>query len=323
MKRIAFITGIAGQDGSYLAELLLQNGYDVHGLIRRAAVANSEHRLWRLQPILNSITLHYGDITDYAGLFRLVSHLYPSEVYHLAAQSNVKVSFQDDFGTMHANAYGTHCLLEVLRLASPGSKFYFAGTSEMFGATQEAPQNENTPFDPISPYAISKVSGYYMTRMYRRAYDLFAVGGILFNHESPRRGDDFVTRKIIKAAVAIKKGEKNELHLGNLDARRDWGYAKEFVEAMWAMLQASQPSDYVIGTGKQHSVRDFVREAFDAVGLDWQKYVIIDQSLLRPLDVANLVADSTRARNQLGWYAKVTLKELVTLMIEEEMRQSR
>jgi len=319
MKR-AFITGITGQDGSYLAELLLAKNYEVHGLIIRHAIEDKVNQLSRIKHIQDKIHLYYGDVTDYPTLWRLFTKIQPDEVYHLAAQSQVGISFEDDFGTLRVNINGTHNILSVTKETCPKARFYFAGSSEMFGQVGETPQNEKTPFNPVSPYAISKVAGFYLTKMYREAYDLFACSGILFNHESPRRGFEFVTRKITSTAVKIKLGVEKELRLGNIETQRDWGFAGDYVEAMWLMLQQDKPDDYVIGTGESHTVKEFIELAFEYLGLDWKKYVIIDEKLYRPAEVYELKADYSKAKRILGWEPKVKFRELVKMMVEEDLK---
>lgn len=320
MKK-AMITGITGQDGSYLAELLLDKGYEVHGLIRRASTFNTsriEHLF--VDPHVEGarLFLHYADLTDGSRLATLVGKIQPVEVYHLAAQSHVRVSFDEPEFTGDTTGLGTTRLLEALRLVSADARFYQAASSEMFGATPP-PQDESTPFYPRSPYGAAKVYAYWMTRNYREAYGMFAVNGILFNHESPRRGETFVTRKITRAAARIKTGLDANVYLGNLDAVRDWGYAKEYVEAMWLMLQSEQPQDYVIATGTAHSVRQFVEYTFGHVGLDWQEYVRFDERYLRPTEVDALIGDASKAHNELGWKASVLTPDLARLMVEADL----
>lgn len=317
--KTAFITGITGQDGSYLAELLLRDGYEVHGLVRRSAAEDEQARFSRINDIFDDITVHYGDVSDYPTLWNIIARTKPDEVYHLAAQSQVGVSFKDPFGTFRTNADSTHYLLSALRELAPGARFYFAGTSEMFGDVLETPQSENTPFNPVSPYGISKVTGHHLTKMYREAYGVFACGGILFNHESPRRGFEFVTRKITSAVARIKLGKQSELCLGNLDAKRDWGFAGDYVEAMHKMLRADEPRDYVIGTGESRSVREFLEIAFEAAGLKWEDYVKVDEQFLRPAEVHKLCADPSRAREELGWEPKTSFEELVRMMVEHDL----
>jgi GDPmannose 4,6-dehydratase len=325
----ALITGITGQDGSYLAEFLLQKGYEVHGLIRRSSTFNTE----RLDHIYADphdpkakLFLHYGDITDSGQLTNLIYNIQPDEIYHLAAQSHVRVSFDMPEFTGDVTGIGTTRLLESIRRSGIKTKFYQASSSEMFGDAPP-PQNEETPFRPRSPYSAAKVYAYWMVKNYREGYGMFSVNGILFNHESPRRGETFVTRKITRALARIKYGFENKLYLGNLEAKRDWGYAPDFVEAMWLMLQQDKPDDYVIATGETHSVREFLEEAFRYAGLDWKKYVEIDKRYFRPLEVEFLQGDPSKAKKKLGWEPKVRFKDLVKIMVEadiknlEEMRQ--
>jgi GDPmannose 4,6-dehydratase len=319
MKR-AFITGVTGQDGSYLAELLLEKGYEVHGLIRRASTFNTG----RLEHIYTDphvegarFFLHYGDLTDGSRLVTLLQRIKPDEVYHLAAQSHVRVSFDEPEFTGDTTGLGTTRLLEAIRMINLNCRFYQASSSEMFGASPP-PQDEHTPFWPRSPYGAAKVYSYWITRNYREAYGMFAVNGILFNHESPRRGETFVTRKISRAVARIRAGLDCDLYLGNLDAVRDWGYAKEYVEAMWLMLQAERPDDYVVATGTAYSVRDFVGFAFDHAGLDWERYVKFDDRYLRPSEVDSLIGDPSKAREVLGWKAKVLAPDLARLMVDAD-----
>ncbi len=319
-KKIALITGISGQDGSYLAELLLSKGYEVHGLIRRLALENKENRFSRLNGILKKIRVHDGDVTNYQTIWRLIAKIKPDEVYHLAAQSFVGLSFLDDFSTLDTNISGTHHILSAVKEMSPKSKFYFAGSSEMFGNVDENPKNEKTKFNPVSPYAISKTAGYFLTQMHRDAYGIFACSGILFNHESPRRGFDFVTRKITSTAAKIKLKMADKLELGNLDAKRDWGFAGDYVAAMWQMLQQKQPDDYVIATGESHSVREFVEAAFDNLGLDWKKYVKTSSEYTRPTDINFLEGDYSKANKKFGWKPKVKFKELVKIMVDADLK---
>lgn len=321
MKKVALITGITGQDGSYLAELLLSKGYEVHGIVRRVALEDETHRLWRLRGILKDIDLHAGSLESYASLFNIILKIKPSEVYHLAAQSYVGYSFEDEFSTLNININGTHYLLSAVKeFAADKVKFYFAGSSEMFGNVKEVPQNENTPFYPRSSYGISKMTGYHLTRNYREAYQLHASNGILFNHESPRRGFEFVTRKISYATARIKKGSKEKLKLGNIHAKRDWGHAKDYVEAMWMMLQQENPEDYVIGTGKEHSVEDFAKKAFAHVGLNYKDHIVIDKKLMRPAEIDILLADCTKARKILKWKPKISFDDLVIDMVEHDLK---
>lgn len=318
-KKKAFITGIAGQDGSYLAELLLEKGYEVHGLVRRVAVEDHRQRLSRLKGSAGSIRMHSGDVSDYPTVWRLIAAIKPDEVYHLAAQSFVGESFEDPVSTLRINIDGTAYLLSAIKELHPACRFYFAATSEMFGRVLSSPQNEKTPFNPVSPYGISKLASFYLVRMYREGYGLFAVSGILFNHESPRRGHEFVTRKITHTAARIKLGLERELRLGNLDAKRDWGFAGDYVEAMWLMLRQKTPRDFVIGTGETHTVREFVEETFKRLGLDWKKYVKIDKAFFRPVDVHMLLADSREARKVLGWKPKTAFRALVYMMVDSDL----
>jgi len=317
----AFITGITGQDGSYLAEFLLYKGYEVHGLIRRASTFNT-HRIDHLfqDPHVSGsrLHLHYGDLSDGSRLTTLLSIIRPNELYHLAAQSHVRVSFDEPEHTGDVTGLGTTRLLEAIRLVSPETKYYQASSSEMFGASPP-PQSEETPFYPRSPYGAAKVYSYWMTKNYREAYGLFACNGILFNHESPRRGETFVTRKITRAAARIKRGQQDKLFLGNLDAVRDWGYAPEFVEAQWLMLQADSPSDYVIATNTAATVRDFLMATFDTLGLDWGKYVEFDPRYVRPTEVDSLVGDYSRAERTLTWKPNVLFEELAQIMVLRDL----
>lgn len=320
MKK-AFITGITGQDGSYLAEFLLHKGYEVHGLIRRASTFNT-HRIDHLfqDPHVAGLRLHlhYGDLSDGSRLTTLLSTIRPDEVYHLAAQSHVRVSFDEPEHTGDVTGLATTRLLEAIRLVSPESKFYQASSSEMFGATPP-PQNEETPFYPRSPYGAAKVYSYWMTRNYREAYGIFACNGILFNHESPRRGETFVTRKITRAAARIKLGMQDKLFLGNLDAVRDWGYAPEYVEAQWLMLQADQPDDYVVATNTAATVAEFLEASFGALDLDWRNHVEFDPRYLRPTEVDALIGDYSKAKTLLGWEPNVLVGELAAKMVERDL----
>jgi GDPmannose 4,6-dehydratase len=319
MKR-ALITGITGQDGSYLTEFLLEKGYEVHGIVRRAAIEDPDHRMSRITHMMDRIIIHPGSVESYPSLFNIVKQIKPDECYHLAAQSFVAYSFSDEFSTLLTNINGTHHMLSAIKEIVPSCRFYFAGSSEMFGNAEESPQNENTPFRPRSAYGISKLTGYHLVRNYREAYGLFAVSGILFNHESPRRGFEFVTRKISSHAAKIKLGLAKELRLGNLDARRDWGHAKDYVKAMWTMLQAGSPDDYVVGTGESHSVREFVKIVFDYLGLDDKKVVIADQTYYRPAEINDLVADASKARSKLGWDYKYRFIDVAREMAESDLR---
>jgi len=318
----ALITGITGQDGSYLAELLLEKGYEVHGIIRRASTFNTERidHLYQ-DPHINGVRLflHYGDIADSTNLIKLLYRLQPDEIYHLAAQSHVRVSFDIPEYTGDVTALGTVRMLESIRETRLKTKFYQASSSEMYGKVVETPQTEKTPFYPRSPYAAAKLYSYWTAVNYRESYGIFACNGILFNHESPRRGETFVTRKITSAAARIKAGLQENLYLGNLDAQRDWGYAKEYIEAMWLMLQQDEPDDYVIATGEAHAVHEFLGEAFSYVGLDWHKLVEIDPKYYRPAEVDCLLGDASKARQKLGWQPKTKFKELVRLMVDADM----
>ena len=319
MSKIALITGITGQDGSYLAEFLLSKDYEVHGIVRRVALEDETHRLWRIRKIRDKINLHAGSLESYASMFRILQKVKPSEVYHLASQSYVGYSFEDEFSTFNTNINGTHNILSAVSEYGNKVRFYFAASSEMFGKVAESPQNENTSFHPRSSYGISKVTGYHLTRNYREAYNLHASSGILFNHESPRRGFEFVTRKISFAAARIKKGLQKELKLGNLDAKRDWGHAKDYVKAMWLMLQKKVPEDYVVGTGREYSVKDFAEKAFKHVGLNYKDYIVIDKKLIRPSEVDSLKADYSKAKKKLNWKPKSSFDDLVTDMVESDL----
>ena len=318
-KKTALITGITGQDGSYLAELLINKNYLVHGLVRRVALENKNHRFWRLQKIINKITIHAASLENYASIIKIIQKIKPDEIYHLGAQSYIDYAFKDEFSTMNTNINGTHYILSAIKDFSPKSKFYFAGSSEMFGKVQQVPQSEMTPFYPRSTYGISKVAGFELTRNYREAYNLFCVSGILFNHESPRRGFEFVTRKISHTVAQIKLGLETKLSLGNLSSKRDWGHAKDYVLAMWMMLQQKKPQDFVVSTGKQFSVERFAEEAFKCVGLDYSKYIKIDKNLIRPAEVDSLLGNSNKARKILGWKPKISFKELVKDMVQSDL----
>lgn len=322
MAKKALVTGITGQDGSYLAELLLAKGYEVHGIIRRASTFNTG----RLDSIYDDphadqrrLTLHYGDLSDASGLARLIGTIQPEEVYNLAAQSHVRVSFDSPEYTTDITGTGTIRLLEAIRDSGIKPRFYQASSSEMFGKVQEIPQKETTPFYPRSPYGCAKVYSFWITVNYRESYGMYACNGILFNHESPRRGETFVTRKITRAVAHIKAGLQKKLYLGNLDAKRDWGYAKEYVEAMWLMLQQDKPDDYVIATNETHSVREFLEVAFGHVGLDWQQYVEMDPRYCRPTEVDLLIGDYSKAKKQLGWEPKTKFADLVKIMIDADV----
>lgn len=319
MKK-ALITGITGQDGSYLAEFLVERGYEVHGIVRRVALEDPEHRLWRIKHILPKLKLESASLESYPSLVRIVGKVQPDESYHLAAQSFVSYSFEDEFSTINTNINGTHYMLAAVKEQCPACRFYFAASSEMFGHVHEVPQTERTPFHPRSPYGISKVAGFDLTRNYREAYKMFALSGILFNHESPRRGYEFVTRKISSTVAKIKLGMADRLVLGNLDAQRDWGFAGDYVRAMWAMLQRETPQDYVIATGETHSVRKFAQLAFDHVGLNWEKYVVVDDMFFRPSEVNLLLGDASKAVREIGWRPQVRFPELVRMMVDNDLK---
>jgi GDPmannose 4,6-dehydratase len=320
MARKALITGITGQDGSYLADLLVARGYEVHGIVRRVALEDPEHRLARLSAVRGRITLHAASLESYASIYHAVAKIVPDECYHLAAQSFVSYSFDDEFSTLNANINGTHFMLAAVKNLAPKCRFYFAASSEMFGRAEEAPQNGKTRFHPRSSYGISKVCGFELTRNYREAYGMHASSGILFNHESPRRGFEFVTRKITSGLARILAGELHELKLGNLEAKRDWGHAREYVEAMWLMLQQPAPDDYVVGTGEAHSVREFAELAFSFAGLDYRQHVVPDKELYRPAEVNILQADCAKARDRLGWRHRTGFESLVREMVEADCR---
>ena len=319
----AFITGISGQDGSYLAELLLSKGYEVHGIVRRTSSVFRE-RLEYLYPEHKDkdLLLYYGDLADGSSLARLLYKIQPHEIYNLAAQSHVKISFDIPEYTADVDALGTIRLLEWVRESGHRAKFYQASSSEMFGKVLETPQKETTPFYPRSPYACAKVFSHYITVNYRESYGVFGCNGILFNHESPRRGENFVTRKITKGIADILAKKASVIRLGNLDAKRDWGYAKDYVEAMWLMLQHPKPDDYVIATGETHSVREFVEEAFKVVGLDWEKYVVVDKKYFRPAEVDLLMGDASKAKQVLGWTPKISFKELAHMMVKADCAEA-
>jgi GDPmannose 4,6-dehydratase len=314
-QKRALITGITGQDGSYLAELLLEKGYEVIGMIRRSSTVNFE----RIQHIQNRIKFVAGDLLDQASLIDILSECRPHEVYNLAAQSFVQTSWSQPVFTGEVTALGVTRLLDAIRLKDPGIRVYQASSSEMFGKVREVPQTETTPFYPRSPYGVAKVYGHWITVNYRESYNLYAVSGICFNHESPRRGHEFVTRKVCRAAARIKMGLQNELRMGNMDARRDWGYAPDYVEGMWRMLQPETPEDYVLATGKTQTVERLVQLAFETVGLDYRKYVVQDPQFMRPAEVDLLVGDATKADKNLGWKATTSFDELVKIMVEAEM----
>jgi GDPmannose 4,6-dehydratase len=318
-RKSALITGITGQDGSYLAEHLLAEGYDVHGVVRRVAIEDPDRRFGRITHLLDRIKLHAASLESYPSIFHVFSQQKYDECYHLAAQSFVAESFADGFSTLNANIGGTHYVLAALRELQPGCKFYFAGSSEMFGKVREVPQKETTPFHPRSPYGISKVAGFELTRNYREAYGMYCCNGILFNHEGPRRGFEFVTRKISSGVARIKMGLASEVRLGNLDARRDWGHSADYVRAMHMMLQQPEPDDYVIGTGETHSVREFCELAFAEVQLDYRDFVKVDEALYRPAEVDLLIGDPSKARRILGWEPKHTFRDLVAEMVQSDL----
>ncbi len=316
----ALITGITGQDGSYLAEFLLKKNYKVYGILRRVAFEDETHRLWRIKHLLNKIELKSASLESYASIVKIIQKIKPDEIYHLGAQSFVGYSFQDEFSTLNTNINGTHYILSAIKDFSPKTKFYFAGSSEMFGKVQNKTQDENTRFYPRSAYGISKVAGFELTRNYREAYNIFACSGILFNHESPRRGFEFVTRKITSSVAKIKNGKQKYLYLGNINAKRDWGHAKDYVRAMWLMLQQKKPSDYVIGTGQMHSVKEFLNLAFSIAGLDYKKFLKIDKKFYRPAEVKTLRANYSKAKRILRWKPKINFKELVKEMVNEDLK---
>ena len=319
MTKRALITGITGQDGSYLADYLLSLGYEVHGLVRRVAFETPGTRFSRITHLIDRVTLHPASLESYASIFHIFSKHDFDECYHLAAQSFVAESFADGFSTMNMNINGTHYVLAALRELRPKCRFYFAGSSEMFGNVNEVPQKENTAFQPRSPYGISKVAGFHLTRNYREAYGLFCVSGILFNHESPRRGLEFVTRKTTSTVARIKLGLASELRIGNLEAKRDWGHAKDYVRAMHTMLQQSEADDFVIATGETHSVRELCEIAFSEVGLDYRKFVKVDERYYRPAEVDLLIGDASKAQRELGWQPTYTFKELIREMVQSDL----
>jgi len=318
MKK-ALITGITGQDGSYLAEYLLELGYEVHGIVRRVALEDPYTRLWRINHLVDKVILHSASLESFPSIFKIFQEVKPDECYHLAAQSFVSYSFEDEFSTMNTNINGTHFILTALKSVCPECKFYFAGSSEMFGKVEEIPQKESTKFHPRSVYGISKLAGYELTRNYREAYNIFACSGILFNHESPRRGFEFVTRKITSCAAQIKLGLLNEIKLGNIEARRDWGYAKDYVKGMHAMLNYHTAEDFVIGTGETHSVEEFLAIAFGELGLNFQDYLKIDPLYYRPAEVDILIADPINANTKLNWKPTVSFEDLVVMMVKSDL----
>ena len=320
IKKIALISGISGQDGSYLGELLLEKGYDVHGIVRRVALEDAKNRLIRINHILGDIKIHAASLESFPSIYKIIQEIRPDEVYHLAAQSYVSHSFEDEFSTLNTNISGTHYMLSSIKELNKDVKFYFAASSEMFGKVKESPQNENTPFHPRSPYGISKSTGFELTRNYREAYNLHASSGILFNHESPRRGLEFVTRKITHAVARIKCNLQKKIKLGNIQSRRDWGYAKDYVNAMWLMVQQENPDDYVIGTGIEHSVEEFAEIAFSHVGLNYKDYVEIDKKLVRPAEVDTLIADCKKAKRVLKWNPSLSFNDLIIMMVENDLK---
>ncbi len=320
MSKKALITGITGQDGSYLAEFLLEKGYEIYGLVRRVALEDEFHRMYRILHIKDKLNLIPASLESFASIYKAVNKVLPDEIYHLAAQSYVSYSFEDEFSTLNTNINGTHFLLAAFRDIVPNSRFYFAGSSEMFGKVKEVPQTEDTPFHPRSAYGISKVAGFDLTRNYREA-GLFASTGILYNHESPRRGFEFVTRKISSHVARIKKGLTDKLRLGNLDAKRDWGHAREYVKAMWLMLQQDEPEDYIICSETSHSVKEFCEKAFAFADLDYRDYVTVDDQFIRPTDVASLLGNCSKAKKKLGWKYPLSFDELVREMVECDLEK--
>ena len=318
MKK-ALITGITGQDGSYLSELLLEKGYEVHGIVRRVAIEHPQARMWRIRHLLDRVKIHSASMESYASIFDIVADVKPDECYHLAAQSFVSYSFEDEFSTINTNLNGTHYVLSAIKRQAPQCRFYFAASSEMFGNAPETPQSEKTPFHPRSAYGISKMAGFELTRNYRETYGLFALSGILFNHESPRRGGEFVTRKITSGAAKIKLGLDKQIRLGNLDARRDWGHSRDYVRAMWLMLQQREPDDFVIASGQSRSVKEFLDTAFAHLDLDYRKYLVVDQDLYRPSEVNTLQGNAAKAHLKLKWLPETTFENLVQEMVDGDM----
>ena len=318
MKK-ALITGITGQDGSYLAELLLAKGYEVHGIVRRPSIEDAAHKLSNLKEVLNKVILHTASLDNHLSLYKVINEVQPDECYHLAASSFVSYSFDDEFSILSSNFNGTHYLLASIKEIMPSCRFYFAGSSEMFGTARNSPQNELTPFNPRSIYGISKLSSHHLVRNYRERYDLFACTGILYNHESPRRDFKFVTRKITSSVAKIKLGYQDKLHLGNLDAVRDWGYSLDYIRSMWLMLQQDTPQDYVVASGINHSVREFVQYAFDCVGLDYQDFVEIDQRFYREAEKIPLCGDSSKIQRELNWQSDRKLKDIIREMVENDL----
>lgn len=323
MKKKALITGIAGQDGSYLADLLLAKGYEVHGIVRRIAIEDSAHKLKNIVHLHDRVKLHVASLDNVLSLIKTVREVMPDECYHLAASSFVSYSFEDEMSILNNNINATHYLLAALKEFTPYCRFYYAGTSEMFGTVDSAPQDERSPFNPRAIYGVSKVAGYHLVKNYRSQYNMFACSGILYNHESPRRGYEFVTRKIISSAVRIKLGLLDFLTLGNLDAHRDWGYAPDYVNAMWLMLQAEAPDDYVVATGETHTVREFVDITFGSIGLDYQQYVKVDPKFFRPAEQVKLCGNPAKIVERLGWKRTRTLQEIIEEMVACEMELNR
>lgn len=319
MKKKALITGIAGQDGSYLAELLLSKGYEVHGIVRRIAIEDTEHKLKNILHLKDNINLHVASLDNVLSLIKTVKDIAPDEIYHLAASSFVSYSFEDEISILNNNVNSTHYILAAINEFAPKCRIYFAGSSEMFGNVNESPQDETTPFNPRSIYGISKVASYHLVKNYREQYGIFACAGILYNHESPRRGYEFVTRKIVSSAVKIKLGSQKNLELGNLDAYRDWGYAPDYVKAMWLMLQAEKPDDYVVASGEMHSVREFADIAFSHLGLDYQKYVKINPKFFRPSETIQLCGNPFKAVEKLNWTRTKSFKEVIHEMVDHEL----
>tara|TARA_B100000579_G_scaffold134650_1_gene109009 strand:+ start:3371 stop:4354 length:984 start_codon:yes stop_codon:yes gene_type:complete len=319
MAKIALITGITGQDGSYLAELLLKKKYEVHGVVRREALEDQKHRLWRIKKIKNDIKLHATSIENYLNLYKIIKKINPDEVYHLAAQSYVSNSFKDEFSTFTTNINGTHNILSAIKELDKKMKFYFAASSEMFGEVKKTPQDENTPLNPRSPYGISKLTGYHLSKHYKEAYGIHAACGILFNHESPRRGLEFVTRKISYSVAKIKYGLQKKIKLGNINAKRDWGHAEDYVKAMWLILQQKKPDNYVVGTGVGHTVKDFAKKAFECVNLNYRDYIELDKNLIRPTEINSLIANYSKIKKDLKWKPTITFNNLVEEMVEADL----
>lgn len=318
MKK-ALITGITGQDGSYLTELLLSKGYEVHGIVRHVALEHPQARMWRIRHLIDRIHIHSASMESYASIFNIIAEIQPDECYHLAAQSYVSYSFEDEFSTINTNLNGTHYVLSALKRQAPNCRFYFAASSEMFGKVKESPQTEETPFHPRSPYGISKMAGFELTRNYREGYGMFALSGILFNHESPRRGGEFVSRKISSSAAKIKLGLEKQIYLGNLEAKRDWGHAKDYVNAMWLMLQQEEPEDFVVATGTSHSVEEFLEAAFNHVSLNYRDHLVLDENLYRPAEVKLLQGNAANARKKLNWSPSISFQEIIIEMVDRDL----